>query len=316
MAKSSKQQIVDALNSRLREYDQTLRILEYSKSNGILFSNGNVLTGREADLFRRRLSGRSSEWAKNADDLITKKISESTIKSRISSLAGKECQRKHGDKIRQNLNTGTSWCKGISLKDYVTKSGKVFSHATRGETKESNQICQAMSVARLGSRNPMYGRKHSDEYRKKQSILMRDMIESGKFTPNSNNRNTHWNSCYLDKKFRSSWEALYQALNPAADYETLRIRYNLDGVEKVYIVDFIDHKNKIVVEVKPEELCRGEVFFSKMKALSQWADNNGYQIVLANRRWFQNQRQIFNYSDFDKNTANKIRKLYETSKPN
>lgn len=90
----------------------------------------------------------------------------------------------------------------------------------------------------------MFGVKLSDADRLKKSVIMKQLILNGKFTPNSNNRNTHWKSTYKGQAFRSSWEALYACLNETAEYETLRISYTLDDREFVYIVDFIDHDKK------------------------------------------------------------------------
>jgi hypothetical protein len=74
---------------------------------------------------------------------------------------------------------------------------------------------------------------------------MKQKILSGEFTPNSNNRNTHWESTFNNNTYRSSWEALYQYFNQDAEYEKLRIEYNINNTAKIYIVDFVDHVNKI-----------------------------------------------------------------------
>jgi len=145
---------------------------------------------------------------------------------------------------------------------------------------------------------------------------MKTKILSGEFTPNSNNRNTHWESEYDGKKYRSSWEALYQCMYPKAEYETLRIEYSINDCHKVYIVDFVDYATKLVAEVKPTELCKGEIFEAKMSALTAWAHQNDFNITIATQEWLLNQGSPSDLSKFDEKTAIKIRKLYETSKKN
>ena len=145
---------------------------------------------------------------------------------------------------------------------------------------------------------------------------MKEKILSGEFTPNTNNRNTHWDSMYNGTKYRSSWEALYQFFNPNAEYEQLRIEYEFKNSRHAYIVDFVDHKNSAVIEVKPKSLCQGDKFIAKMSALTQWAELNSYTVIIVDEYWFRQQDIKIQYDQFDENTARKIKKLYETNKKN
>lgn len=153
-------------------------------------------------------------------------------------------------------------------------------------------------------------RKKSAEINSK---IMRDKILTGKFTPNSNNRNTHWNSEFNGKKYRSSWEALYQYSNPKAEYETLRIPYIHNGKELIYIVDFIDHHSKIVVEVKPRELFSDKKVKSKIAALETWAKDHNYTMVIFDINEIKKIPEP-DYQLFNTLTANKIKKIYATLK--
>lgn len=65
-------------------------------------------------------------------------------------------------------------------------------------------------------------------------------------------------SSFDNKRYRSSWEALYQYHNQYAEYETLRIQYLLDNKNRVYIVDFIDHINKLVIELNLKNYVLGK----------------------------------------------------------
>jgi hypothetical protein len=139
---------------------------------------------------------------------------------------------------------------------------------------------------------------------------MKEKILDGSFTPNSNNRNTHWNATWNDKLYRSSWEALYHQLNPSASYEELRIAYSHNNKEHIYIVDFIDHTTKEVTEVKPKELLNDRKTISKITALTEWAKANKYSVILADQEYFIKNKHKIKISEFDSTTANKIQKAF------
>ncbi len=162
----------------------------------------------------------------------------------------------------------------------------------------------------------MWGKTHSQEVKDNQSSLMKSLILTGQFTPNSNNRNTHWDTTYNGQKYRSSWEALYQYHNPTAQYELLRIPYNWETGTKIYVVDFIDHEAKLVVEVKPSELCKGGKFKAKWLALQEWAKTNSYTALLVDKEWFKQNTSCPDLSLFDEKTARKIGQIYEARKKN
>lgn len=146
------------------------------------------------------------------------------------------------------------------------------------------------------------------------SKIMRNRILNGEFTPNSNNTNTHWDASYNGSKYRSSWEALYHYNDPFADYETLRIPYTFENKEYIYIVDFVNHRTKQAIEVKPKELTKDGKTQSKILALKQWCSDAGYVFVLADQEFLLSLPEPSNYTLFDENTSYKIRKLYEQNK--
>lgn len=292
---------MDKINQRLKEYGQSTRLVELSAFSLVL-NTGQEFQGNDANKFIKRvMNTKVLEWVKNTDSLLTGTIDESEIKSISFAIGGRACQEKHGEKIKNNLNTATPWNKGM-------KNNYPYSYPCSPETKRK------ISLANTGEKNGMYGRTYSDEEKQRHSKIIRELILSGKFTPNSNNRNTHWNAYYNGKKYRSSWEALYQYINHNAEYEKLRLEYTYKGTSSIYIVDFIDHVNKVVVEVKPLELCVGSRFSAKIQALREWATKNFYEVLIADQNWLKNQLTEVDYSKFDEKTALKIRKLYETSK--
>jgi hypothetical protein len=302
--KKTKNQMMEELNYKLAGFFQLTKIVEYS-GKFIKLSSGVTLEGNDKIKFCKRvLTSKTDLWVKNIDKLLSGEITESQIRSSLAAIGGRAVQMKHSNQIRLNLNTGISWNTG-------TKGQRV---GTLGPRPAS--VKKKIGEKNSGTGNGMYGTKMSDSDKQQRSQLMQNLILTGKFTPNSNNRNTHWDSNYDGKSYRSSWEALYQCINPTAEYETLRLEYNLENKTKIYIVDFIDHKNKQVVEVKPKELCVGQEFQEKIATLRNWATINEYTLLVVDKEWLLDHAVIVDYTKFDIKTAKKIKALYAANKKN
>ena len=295
--------MIEKFNTILSRCGQLTRVVSYSVTQATL-SNGDTLTRNEKYKFFRRLENKKHNlWAQNIDRLLSGEITEKEIISKISSVGGTKCQAKHGDKIRKNLNTGIPHNKG-------TKGQNIGTMGARPQ-----YVKDAISIANSGPLNGMFGRKMSEEDKSIKSKILKERILNGEFTPKSNNRNTHWESMFNGKFYRSSWEALYQYHNQIAEYEKLRIKYNENGNEKIYIVDFVDYENKLVIEVKPKRFINSE-FKHKKKALYEWAISNGFEVILATEEWIVENVTVDDYSQFDNETVKKIKKFYETNKKN
>lgn len=295
-------------NEILKEYDQQLQA-EKITGKEIVLSNGLVLDSiHKVRLCKRRVMSGDSVWKENFDkiygtDREQSKIAEKQCRSLTSVKGGLNCQQKHHEKIKSNLNTGNPWNKGL-------KGNYPYSHACLEETKEK------ISNANRGEKNGMFGRKHSEEEKQRRSKIMKDRILSGEFTPNSNNRNTHWDSFYKNRKYRSSWEALYHYFDNEAEYETLRIPYKLDNIDHIYIMDFVNHKTKTAIEVKPQELVNAKKTQAKIFAAREWCDDNGYTFLLVDKDYFISQSIPSDLTEFDIKTQKKIRNLYEIDQQN
>jgi hypothetical protein len=196
---------------------------------------------------------------------------------------------------------------------HISESKRKFYSTEHGQ-KTAKENGQKISKSLKTFHNTSAGGKARKRSAIINSKLMRNRILNGEFTPNSNNRNTHWDSQYKDKKYRSSWEALYQYLDPDAKYETLRIPYIFENKECIYIVDFVNHNTKTAIEVKPRELTKDKKTQFKILALKEWCKNNNYTFVLADEEFLLSHTSHIDYALFDKNTANKIRTLYEQNK--
>lgn len=296
---------INEFNRILKEYNQCLRA-EKITGKEIFLSNGLILTSeKEVRLCKRRVMYGDKSWKENFDkiystDKETRLSAEKTCKSLTSITGGIMCQKKHGEKIKKNLNIsgGDPWNKGL-------KGNYPYSHRHSEETK------QKISTANKGEKNGMFGFQMNNEQKAYRSRLMKEKILTGKFTPNSNNRNTHWNAYYKNKKYRSSWEALYQYFDNEAEYETLRIPYVLDNQEYIYIIDFINRKTRTLVEVKPEELINNNKTQAKIFAAKQWCKENNYEFILVDKKYLRSKTMPKNFEDFDFNTQHKIKKLYE-----
>lgn len=234
--RKTKLDIINELNRRLAEFNQEIRISTLSDTELVLTSGIRLILESDIRKFIRRITNKKHTiWAENIDNLLAGRITETEIKSKLHAIGGKAVQEKYGALIRNNLNTGTPWNVGM-------KGNYPYSPGPRSAEFKHN-----ISVKNSGSNNGMFGITMSVADKLAQSIRMKTLILEGKFTPNSNNRNTHWDACCNGTTYRSSWEALYAYLNETAEYETLRIPYILNDKEFIYIVDFIDHAEKIVI---------------------------------------------------------------------
>ena len=121
--------------------------------------------------------------------------------------------------------------------------------------------------------------------RNSNSEHMKMLIQLGKFTPNYTNSWCHsmykitfmQNNKLVTKKYRSSWEVIFQLLYPNMEYEKLRIPYiGTDNKKHIYIVDFIDFENKKVYEVKPNSCKNTNTNIIKHNTLKSWCNVNGF----------------------------------------
>lgn len=264
----------------------------------IMLTNGvEIITIPEVRKCKRRVMNESIEYITRFDLIYSgnENLAKNALheaKSKSASVGGKKCQEKHGDLIKKNLNTGIPWNKD-------TQGNYPYSFPCTKQTREK------ISKANSGKHNGMYGKKMSEFDKSYRSELMKNKIKNGEFTPNSNNRNTHWDSHYDGNKYRSSWEALYHASDQAAEYETLRIPYNINGVERIYIVDFVNHSTKKAIEVKPKSQLQN--CYEKIEALKEWCYNNNYEMIIADEDYLQKiDKTKINFSLFDEKTLTKI----------
>jgi hypothetical protein len=234
------------------------------------------------------------------DENIVKKAKQN-IKKEVAIIGA---QSFHEKSKKEGYPKGKKpWNKGLTVEEDERVKNK-----TKGLNKNNNEKMKKFSEDRMGAGNPMFGKHHSDDHKKKQSEAMKGKIYDGSFTPNTNNRLTHAKKYFYDnKKFRSSWELLYYLLcenDYSLEYETIRIKYiEKDNKSHIYIVDFVDHVNKKLIEIKPLTLYKKAK--SKFLAAEKWCEQNGYTFVLVNEMWFLENRERISSLNYDEEFKNK-----------
>lgn len=270
----SHQQIIDDCNNLLMQFNQRIRIVELKK-RFVKLNTGRTLEGNESIVFLRRIENKiHTLYLENFDKIYidgnTDIIKE--IKAVGSRRGGKACQQLHSDKIRSNLNTGIPWNKGTT--------GLMPSPWQAGQSKHTDPRLKKLSEDRSGKGNPMYGHRYSDEDKQAKSEYMKQRILNGTFTPNTNNRRTHYDIIFNGVKYRSSWELVYHISNPDDQYERLRIPYTFKNKDYIYIVDFINYAKMTVTEVRPLEMCNDDRTIAKISALKEWCKLNQFSFCL------------------------------------
>ena len=228
------------------------------------------------------------------------------------------------DKFRKycpDCTVGYVWAKSENIdKDALISRGKAITNSKLNfyQTDLGKQV-----AGRIGAKNSIAMKEFNQTTAGKVNIersrvlnrrTMNAKILSGEFTPNSNNRNTHWDSTFNGKSYRSSWEAVYQSHYPDDEHENLRIPYSYNNINYIYIVDFVNHNTKTVTEIKPIELCNHPKFIAKFTALNAWGIYNGYSVHLVTLEKLQEMGKPYDVSKFDSKTQLKINKIYAKTK--
>ena len=119
---------------------------------------------------------------------------------------------------------------------------------------------------------------------------MKEKIRKGEFIPNVTNS---WSNskvvCNINEKeikFRSTWEAFFNIVNPNLIYEKIIIPYIFKGENHNYIVDFVDYDNKQIYEVKPNSEKIKEKNIIKREYAIKWCEKNNYHYNIIDDEWF------------------------------
>lgn len=197
--------------------------------------------------------------------------------------------------------------------------GKINKKRFKGNVT-CNQKCQAVLSSRrmTGVNNPSvkyYDKIFTEEYRKNHSEAMISKINSGVFTPPVTNSwaNSKVNLKLLGLSFRSSWEAYFYVFMRGngrnIEYEKIRIKYydSVKNKNRNYIVDFVDHQNKILYEIKPDACKDTPNIIDKEIAANKWCCENNYDFKYISNEFFKQNYNITYLDNIEEDTS-KIKK--------
>ncbi|MGI0076428.1 MAG: Tn7 transposase TnsA N-terminal domain-containing protein [Nitrosopumilaceae archaeon] len=269
--------LVSELNTLLIQASNKIIICKWTagrNKNIVTLSNGVIISGvAELRKFRQRVRSKSLQLfidtIYNSDDIQER----DKIVSQLQAQHASEVNKLFWINLPPAIKT-KRLIHAQSIYKFVDRTAvdrtKNWMLTLKGQTKETNQYLKSMSEKRIGTGNPMYGKKHKPETKKKQSDLIKQRIRDGEWTPNVHNSRTHWSAEYNGKKYRSSWELIYHCFNPTDLYEQIRIPYIIDNEHHTYIVDFYNPNANILTEIKPSCRLNEKIFQKKYQAAVMW----------------------------------------------
>lgn len=242
------------------------------------------------------------------------------------------CQKKltvYESKLRRNKNNHlfcNSACyfsaiqsKLIIKTHYMTSEVKEkIAKANKGRTSRLGAILSDDSKRKIGekakarfandpSKNPMYGKKHTEDTKNKMSSIVTEQILSGKRRPHGNNHmcGTH-TSTKTNKEmlYRSSWELACMKWFDTNEnvktymYEPFRIAYVYDDGERSHIrhyipdflVEFGDSRIEMW-EIKPRQFINSRKCIVKTIAAREYCvknEINEYRVLTKEDLLFMN----------------------------
>lgn len=318
MAFSKEKKMIQKYNRLFEKNNLKLRVIIW---NSDMIELNSIILKSERDRRNFRVRCASPNLLPYIDKLYFNKNSSKDIDNIVKNIQkenASKCNKLYWKKLPENEKE--------SKRQHMRQVQKLVDYTkikyrtvwNKGKTKETDIRLMTLSQQRTGKGNPRFGCKMSEEEKQKKSKLLKHRIKTGKWTPHIHNSRTHWQCIYNNKKYRSSWEAMYASLNPLDEYEQVRMYYPFGGKTKVYIVDFVNHQEKTLTEVKPVEHINTKKFKAKTKAAIQWCLKNDYQFRILTQQYFI---ENFNKIEFNKitipNLRQKLAKIkYETNKTN
>jgi hypothetical protein len=278
--KKTSEQMLHNINRLLESSCCRFRLMIYNSRDGGILSNGRVLSRKEILKLIKRCNSKYCHGLINdlygADpDVVSK--AEKQMRSNASGVGGKMVSQEARAAQSERCKDAFAKAKELGTKPPLPLFPKKHVPWNKGLTKKTNKSLQKMSRDRTGSGNPSFGKIYTDAEKSTASEKMKDLIYTGLFTPNVMNSLTRKTILFEGKKYRSSWEVIFAYHHKNCQYETLRLRYDLNQKSKIYIVDFVDHENKTIFEIKPKCKMREMKNKAKAVALMAWCEENSYQ---------------------------------------
>lgn len=312
---SYKNEIIEKINLKLKELNCDVILIDLLYKNRIgsgrnffnvaLFSNGIKLNLKSFTKFKTKLFLLYPELIiqqyLSKDEIL--RIEAEKLRKHLIAKIGGNATAKSSNRCFDKKGE-IPWNKG-KKSDVVPWN--------KGLTKETDIRLEKISNERLGEKNPMYGRTHSDEWKKAKSCEMKQKIQNGEWTPNPHNSRTRKNIEFRSIKFRSSWEVIFYAAT-GYEYEKIRIPYISEtGKLKIYITDFFNKDTLTIFEIKPSKNIKKDNF--KISEGIKWAKDNNYKFEIITENELIN---LISYDDLPHNeidnvTLLKIKNFYETT---
>jgi len=135
------------------------------------------------------------------------------------------------------------------------------------------------------------GRVIPENVRKKHSESMKKIIFDGKYTPTITNSWCKSKTKVIingkDEFVRSSWEAVFWALNQDLMYEVVRIKYvDINKKQRNYIVDFYSKERKCLYEIKPKSEKQKPNNILKEKYALKYCKEMNMSYVIIDENYF------------------------------
>lgn len=283
----SEQHLLIKYNQLLCKNDVNLRIISWKQRPTLIKLNTGVcLGGTEVRLFRTRMNSTNLILLLDKIYELNEKKARDEIIAQYKQKTAKTQSLKYWATLDENIKLERQQHMRSIQKLVDCTSRKYVTPWNKGQTKDTNRILNQISKQRTGKGNPMYGAKMSEEEKQRKSRLIKSRILKGEWTPHIHNSRTHWESVFNNKKYRSSWEAMYASLNPHDEYEQVRIEYSFNNKKHIYIVDFVNHKTKALTEIKPRAHINEDKFKMKQNAAKKWCQKNGYVYNVLTEDYF------------------------------
>jgi hypothetical protein len=307
-------------NNILIENNMLLRIVRWA-SGEIELSTGCVLTSISE---RTKFRSRSKSYITNKHMDIIYQHYDVDMRDNIASSLKADQASIISTNNWNNLSIEDKIKKQDNMRQAQSQSNKIKRDYSKrivwnkGKTKETDIRLLSNSIRHTGCGNPMYGSIMSEDEKQRKSKLIKSRIKDGIWTPHIHNSRTHWNCSYNGKTFRSSWEAIYASIHPDFEYETVRIEYEFNGINSVYIVDFIDTINKVLIEIKPNEHLTDPKVVAKIKAAREWGIINGYNFEIVSQQYFIDHFELIDFDNINiPNIRQKLARIkHEAGKKN
>ena len=194
--------------------------------------------------------------------------------------------------------------------DKIIKNNKIEIKQIGAEFSCGNKECYYKSI-KFYDKDP--------SILEKQSIKMKEKIKNGEWTPKVTNSWFNRKNSDLYKtdniSFRSSWELYFYIYNKnrniSLEYEKVIIPYfdTKKNKNRNYLVDFIDRKNNILYEIKPNSEKQKEQIKNKELALIEYCKKNNLSFKYISEDWFKENYDEIEFSNYQLDFKDKILKL-------